>query len=217
MAMAYLPGCPCSACKEQIKSKELSDAIQKMSEDLLKAAQAFKPWSEFANPPGYTTYNQYQGFGSIEFYKQLVTPVNSPPVREDKPSQEEVNAKWRPWFENLTAVQRKVLNLSYPDFVTVDGPFPDVLPSALWEVFEEHLKSPRSHVMYMLTQMPVLSTVVSTPCPPWCAEVNRSATVSGILMHMNDVHGWTFNDMANWLDTLGLDLSFPIPEEITEH
>lgn len=42
----------------------------------------------------------------------------------------------------------------------------------------------------------------------------------GLIAHLNDYHEWPRHDVADWLDTLALDLTFPTPDEggdVDEH
>jgi len=53
-----------------------------------------------------------------------------------------------------------------------------------------------------------------TVCP--VKDCEDSSTVYATVMHLNDDHGWTRQAVADWLDTLDADLTFPIPTGIGE-
>lgn len=154
---------------------------------------------------------------TIDYSKFPVSPeyLSSSPV----PSQEEINAEWRPWFESLTLTDRKVLARShYVSWFPLDGGFPENLRANQWDGAYAHLKNPYNYVLYMLDQMPVFATKVTPPCD--CSAVvehPNGLPINTCIVHLNDDHEWTFSQLGDWLDTLGLDLSFSIPEEITEH
>lgn len=60
--------------------------------------------------------------------------------------------------------------------------------------------------------LPGLATRV--PCPV-CDDYH--APVQTAVIHMNDVHRWTREAIADWLDSLDVDLSFPVPDHIPAH
>jgi hypothetical protein len=55
--------------------------------------------------------------------------------------------------------------------------------------------------------LPGLSDRVACPAPS-CGLVD---TVTARVIHLNDVHKWTREAIADWLETLDADLSFPMP------
>ena len=217
----YLTGCTCENCLKIKNSLEqfYTKKYELLAEMNLPTPVA-KPWSEFANPPELypnPTYNQYQVYDpGSEFYQKTIGPSYLSYVEPKNPSQEEINAIWRPWFDALSLTQRKIVEKSFPTSLPVSGEFPEYRPEGFWKGIKAHLDSPYNHVMYMISQMPVFNAEVVLPCGGSCGSLDRAYLFSAV-MHMNDIHEWSFNQIADWLDTLGLDLSFPIPEEITEH
>lgn len=54
---------------------------------------------------------------------------------------------------------------------------------------------------------------VPNGCPA-CVNDQRQRHVTDAVIHLNDVHKWTREEIADWLDTLDCDLSFAPPEEM---
>lgn len=56
-------------------------------------------------------------------------------------------------------------------------------------------------------------TLTKADCPaPVCCRGNRS--VWDLVIHLNDDHHWPRETIADWLDDLGIDLAFPVPEDL---
>lgn len=51
---------------------------------------------------------------------------------------------------------------------------------------------------------------------PWSNTCHNGSTVGAMIIHLNDYHHWSRQDIADWLDTLDTDLQFPNPEDTTE-
>lgn len=45
-----------------------------------------------------------------------------------------------------------------------------------------------------------------------CGDEERDGTVRGMVMHLNDWHKWTREEIADWLETLDVDLRFKSPD-----
>lgn len=58
--------------------------------------------------------------------------------------------------------------------------------------------------------LPALAQEVKVPCDHYGVKVD----LQNIIIHLNDSHEWTREQIADWLDTLDLDLAFPVPEVI---
>lgn len=56
---------------------------------------------------------------------------------------------------------------------------------------------------------------LGTPCQCPHISDNKQCLLEGDIMftviHLNDQHGWTREEIADWLETLDVDLSFPTP------
>lgn len=50
-----------------------------------------------------------------------------------------------------------------------------------------------------------------TGCPDARPEVAQNSSVEHLIPHLNDRHEWTREAIADWLETLDLDLKFPAP------
>jgi hypothetical protein len=60
--------------------------------------------------------------------------------------------------------------------------------------------------------LPALATVVQCPhCPM------KIGAIDSIVIHLNDTARWSRESVADWLDTLDVDLSFPVPDFIPAH
>lgn len=137
---------------------------------------------------------------------------------QHKKRQEEIDAKWRPWFESLTPWQNEVLarnqalKLSVyvnPDLTRIVT-FPENQSESNWQYFEYVVNDPRSNVVAMLRRVPALEQQTVT-CPHVRCGVGKTIfPVYNMIMHLNDDHQYTFIQIADWLDTLGIDFSFPI-------
>lgn len=68
--------------------------------------------------------------------------------------------------------------------------------------------------------LPVLQTVIYVECPeaqcprPPVSQFSRQAlhTAHSWILHLNDEHRWSREDIADWLDTLDLDLRVARPD-----
>lgn len=58
--------------------------------------------------------------------------------------------------------------------------------------------------------LPALQVEVLSPCD----EHAWSSELEAVIIHLNDTHKWSREQIADWLDTLDLDLTFPVPEVI---
>lgn len=64
----------------------------------------------------------------------------------------------------------------------------------------------------LLTEaIPALGQKVPSPCT---CIITRPQVVKDLIIHLNDGHKWTREKIADWLDTLDLDLTFRVPDEI---
>ena len=65
----------------------------------------------------------------------------------------------------------------------------------------------------------VMNTSVKYPCDPDdCVRQVRQGVIYNIIMHLNDYHKWTREQIADWLDSVhdpenGVDLAFKVPEK----
>lgn len=66
----------------------------------------------------------------------------------------------------------------------------------------------------------VMRVTVKYPClnTDICERQGRQATIYGIIIHLNDEHKWTREQIADWLDSVhdpesGVDLAFKVPEK----
>lgn len=50
-----------------------------------------------------------------------------------------------------------------------------------------------------------------------CPECSTAGTLDSVIIHVNDGHHWTRERIADWLDTLDVDLTFPVPDKIPSH
>lgn len=75
--------------------------------------------------------------------------------------------------------------------------------------------------------LPGLRTEVTYPCDctqhavwttsPLPVSELAIAPLDSMIIHLNDGHSWSREAIADWLDTLGVDLTFPVPDEIPAH
>lgn len=47
-----------------------------------------------------------------------------------------------------------------------------------------------------------------------CPTCGFHSYLFGLVMHLNDYHKMSRDGIADWLDTLDVDLSFPVPEDL---
>jgi len=60
--------------------------------------------------------------------------------------------------------------------------------------------------------LPALATRVQCPhCDTWSGAIDQT------VIHLNDSAKWTREQVADWLDSLDVDLSFPVPDTIPAH
>lgn len=52
-------------------------------------------------------------------------------------------------------------------------------------------------------------------CPAIHCE--RQRTITDLVIHLNDHHKWSREAIADWLETLDIDLTFPVPDYIPAH
>lgn len=79
------------------------------------------------------------------------------------------------------------------------------LTKFLAEVACEHIRDEKPELDGSLLQMndryfPNLTTVVKNPV------TGEEMAVSYVIIHLNDTHKWSFEEIADWLDTLDVDL-----------
>jgi len=60
--------------------------------------------------------------------------------------------------------------------------------------------------------LPAMDEHVVNPAPD-----GSDGPLSSVIIYLNDHARWTREQVADWLDTLGLDLSFPVPDDIPSH
>lgn len=84
------------------------------------------------------------------------------------------------------------------------GPFavPKPLPVKAEPEHQHHLGSIVED--RLATVLPGLSTPVNHP-----VESDKTLTISATIISLNDIHGWSRERIADWLDTLDADLRFP--------
>lgn len=58
----------------------------------------------------------------------------------------------------------------------------------------------------------ILDSSYSVPCPKGCRPGFHEGNIASLIVHLNDDHKWSREQIADWLDTLDVDLSFPVPE-----
>ena len=103
-----------------------------------------------------------------------------------------------------------------------------------WEAYEVKLMGDDvlPYVNYMCLRVPnmlthqVLCPVVGAELPrsawdypdepEWCDKENRRAphSIRWTIIHLNDHHEWSFTQIADWLESLDVDLSFPMPQSL---
>jgi hypothetical protein len=91
-----------------------------------------------------------------------------------------------------------------------------------WEAFERYISTPNeiSVLGPLVSRIPALKKIVELPCIDLPHTTHKRTQlqrmmVDRAIMHLNDIHLWNFNQIADWLDTLGLDFSFPMPDTVT--
>lgn len=62
-----------------------------------------------------------------------------------------------------------------------------------------------------LNKFPALGAIIKR-CPAKCKH-HTDTTIANFIVHLNDIHKWPREKIADWLDTLDVDLSVPIPKE----
>lgn len=63
---------------------------------------------------------------------------------------------------------------------------------------------------YMLSKaLPALSKQVLSPC-----DHDGVDLLEAVIIHLNDRHKWSREQIADWLDSLDVDLAFPVPDTI---
>jgi hypothetical protein len=96
-----------------------------------------------------------------------------------------------------------------------------------WRVFRKWAAIPGASTVLrpLINRIPALDKKVAYPCN--CANARASqeyvaefglhhgTKIADIIMHLNDSEQWTYARIADWLDTLGLDFSFPMPDTVT--
>ena len=88
------------------------------------------------------------------------------------------------------------------------------------------------YVNYMCLRVPnmlthqVLCPVVGAELPrstwdhpdvtEWCDKENQRGrnSIRWTVIHLNDSHEWSFTQIADWLESLDVDLSFPMPQSL---
>lgn len=78
------------------------------------------------------------------------------------------------------------------------------------EVFSGSGQQPEPHIETLLTRVcPALKAAVHCPgeSGPDCNH-SGTVTVSMAVQHLNDAHRWSFDQIADWLETLPYDLTF---------
>lgn len=84
-----------------------------------------------------------------------------------------------------------------------------------WREVKERRKEVLDKVSKIYNIIPDISTHI-TDCPTSdCSK--KSYPVAGIITHLNDKHDWSRNEIADWLETLPIDLTFPIPNKEVTH
>lgn len=69
----------------------------------------------------------------------------------------------------------------------------------------ESMTSFESKVVSTVDSMPGALETVKNPM------TGASGMLKNVIMNLNDTHGWTREEIADWLDTLDIDLSFKVP------
>lgn len=93
------------------------------------------------------------------------------------------------------------------------------------EVYQHHVysdgKAPVSEdhsLSLMATELPGVEVRVKSPCDKPCGDSGKVKTIYKIIVHLNDVHKWPRERVADWLDSVddpeqGIDLAFNMPEK----
>lgn len=80
----------------------------------------------------------------------------------------------------------------------------------LWTKHESNASHGYESSGQVLRQViPGMRDTVPGPCRCW-----DRCRLETLIVHLNDAHEWTREQIADWLDTLDLDLAFPVPETI---
>lgn len=53
-------------------------------------------------------------------------------------------------------------------------------------------------------------------CPDKPCKIGGKKRLMDLITHLNDGHEWSRNEIADWLEALPVDLTFPVPEDIEE-
>lgn len=86
------------------------------------------------------------------------------------------------------------------------------------ELVELTWESDQPRPLHMGTIRDVLPEIdqIRVACPVQncdLAHVERSSTLFWMIVDLNDSHGWSRERIADWVDSLDVDLSFPVPED----
>ena len=70
----------------------------------------------------------------------------------------------------------------------------------------------------LAAELPGVEETVKCPCDAPCPDSGKVRPIFNTIMHLNDIHKWPREDVADWLDSVddpeqGIDLAFSMPEE----
>lgn len=84
--------------------------------------------------------------------------------------------------------------------------------------------NPTSNITRGLKEiLPAITAKVKYPCQTYqaqeekdCLAVSHEGSLDQVIMHLNDSHRWTREQIADWLESLDIDLQFKNLEEVTK-
>lgn len=102
-----------------------------------------------------------------------------------------------------------------PLAIDCDGyPIGPVIKVEYHPVSKSHVSASKSYSNsgdLLSSVLPALATEVN------CPHCSTSRSLEALVIHLNDSAKWTRERVADWLDTLDVDLSFPVPDFIPAH
>lgn len=143
--------------------------------------------------------------------------------------------------EQSHIIKKKIFELMYTkqQYITpeklkeeVKGQFPEVnsynqTPNNPWGETPKHkvLPRPKSVATTMEELVPALSKTVRCPCK--CSDEDMETSLQHVIIHLNDTHHpkkvtrlaindpWSRERIADWLESLDVDLQIKTPQEVT--
>jgi hypothetical protein len=147
--------------------------------------------------------------------------------------QEETDAEWRPWFENLNHAEQQIFAQTVLVFASTGivsyhvvgmynvadrlTKYPEGKSRSWWVEVKSRMARVENHIGLLVDAVPALTTIMlPTTCGCWESAVGSSSSVMWHIIHRNDTHKMSFEEIAAWLDTLDIDLTLPIPDTIVD-